>query len=196
MIEPTSFRALAHTLVNLVILQHTASASQPCNDRPASGGEVIGWERPMNKSDFVLAAMAPAGAASFSRVQMQKALFLLDRNIPDLTGGPHFNFKPHFYGPFDPDVYRALEALARRGCLTISPGQPSPTYSLTPPGLDRGLSELAKLEQGAQGYVREVVNFVRTVSFQQLVSSIYHAYPEMAESSLMPGRQRVPHPVE
>ena len=150
----------------------------------------------MDRGDFVLAAMAPAGIGAFSRVQMQKTLFLLDRNIPELTDGPHFDFQPYFYGPFDPDVYRALEALARRGCLTIAPGQPSPTYSLTPNGLERGESELAKLDQGAQEYIYRVVGFVRTATFQQLVSSIYHAYPEMAESSLMPGRQRVLHTVE
>lgn len=150
----------------------------------------------MNRSDFVLAAMAPAGNGGFSRVQMQKALFLLERNIPDLIDGPHFDFKPHFYGPFDPDVYRALEALARCDYLAIAPGQPSPMYSLTPSGLERGRSELEKLDQSAQKYFRTVVDFVRTVTFQQLVSSIYDAYPEMAESSLMPGRQRVPHSVE
>ena len=150
----------------------------------------------MDRSDFVLAAMAPAGDGGFSRIQMQKALFLLDRNIPELTDGPHFDFQPYFYGPFDPDVYRALEALARRGCLTIAPGQPSPTYSLTADGLERGRSEFAKLDQSAQEYIHQAVNFVRAATFQQLVSSIYHAYPEMAESSLMPGRQRVPHKVE
>ena len=150
----------------------------------------------VNRSEFVLAAMAPAGTAGFSRVQIQKTLFLLDRNISDLTDGTHFEFKPYFYGPFDPAVYRALEDLERFGDLTISPGQPSPTYSLTVSGLTKGRTELEKLDQGAQEYIRQVVTFVRTATFQQLVSSIYHAYPEMAESSLMPGRQRVPHSVE
>ena len=150
----------------------------------------------MDRSDFVLAAMAPAGNHGFSRVQMQKALFLLDANISDLTDGPHFEFRPYFYGPFDPEVYRELESLERHHQLTITPGQPSPTYSLTTDGLERGRSEFAKLDQSAQEYIHQAVSFVRAATFQQLVSSIYHAYPEMAESSLMPGRQRVPHTVE
>ena len=150
----------------------------------------------MNKSDFVLAAMAPAGTAGFSRVQIQKTLFLLDRNIGELTGGPYFNFRPYHYGPFDPEVYRALEALQGDGLVTIvnTPGQPSPMYTLTPFGLSKGQRELSKLAQSVQDYIRETVSFVRSVTFAQLVSAIYRAYPEMAQNSVIARRDPDPQP--
>ena len=152
----------------------------------------------MNRDEFVLAAMAPAGTAGFSRVQIQKALFLLDRNIGELTGGPHFDFTPYHYGPFDPEVYRALEELERDGLITISrdPAKPSPMYALTPAGLAKGRKELDGLEQRVQDFIRNTVHFVRTVSFTDLVTAIYREYPEMAENSVVDRREPVAYPPE
>lgn len=152
----------------------------------------------MERSEFVLAAMAPAGTAGFSRVQIQKALFLLDRNIGELTGGPHFDFTPYHYGPFDPEVYRALEELERDGLITTSrdPAKPSPMYALTPDGLVKGRKELNGLEQRVQDFIRNTVHFVRTVSFTDLVRAIYREYPEMAENSVVDRREPVAYPPE
>lgn len=146
----------------------------------------------VDRSEFVLAAMAPAGTAGFSRVQIQKALFLLDQNIPELTTGPHFDFKPYFYGPFDPEVYREIESLEKRGFVRSfkRPARSDPSYVLTASGLEQGESALRQLSQQAQDYIHEVAEFVRSVSFADLVSAIYRAYPEMADNSLMRERQR------
>ena len=47
----------------------------------------------MNRRETILAAMAAAGANTrFSPVQMQKLLFLLDREVPHFIAGPHFAF--------------------------------------------------------------------------------------------------------
>lgn len=150
----------------------------------------------MDRSDFVLAAMAPAGIGAFSRIQIQKALFLLDRNIGKLTGGPHFNFTPYHYGPFDPEVYRVLENLEGRGLVAITrdPRQPSPMHTLTPIGLTEGQAKLAKLEQQMQDYIRNTVVFVRSVTFAELLSAIYREYPEMARNSVIARRDPAPQP--
>lgn len=152
----------------------------------------------MERSEFVLAAMAPAGTAGFSRVQIQKALFLLDRNIGELTDGPHFDFKPYHYGPFDPEVYRVLEELERVNLVAVSrdPTKPSPTYALTPAGLAKGREKLDRLEQRVQDFIRSTVHFVRTVSFTDLVRAIYREYPEMAENSVVDRREPVAYPPE
>ena len=150
----------------------------------------------MNREEFVLAAMAPAGTGAFSRVQIQKTLFLLDHNIGELTGGRHFTFTPYHYGPFDPEVYRVLENLENRGLVAIArdPRQPSPMHTLTPTGLTRGLAELARLEQRMQDYIRETVSFVRSVTFAELLSAIYREYPEMARNSVIARRDPAPQP--
>lgn len=150
----------------------------------------------VDRSEFVLAAMAPAGTGAFSRVQIQKALFLLDRNIGDLTNGPHFNFRPYYYGPFDAEVYRVLETLEIRGLVAITrdPRQPSPMHTLTSAGLTKGQEELARLDQHMQDYIRNTVTFVRSVTFVELLSAIYHTYPEMAANSVVDRRDLVGYP--
>lgn len=150
----------------------------------------------MNRDEFVLAAMAPAGTGAFSRVQIQKTLFLLDRNIGELTGGPHFDFKPYHYGPFDAEVYRVLEHLEIRGLVAIArdPRQPSPMHTLTSTGLNKGQKELASLDQQSQDYMRNTVTFVRSVTFVELLSAIYHTYPEMAANSVVARRDLVGYP--
>ena len=147
----------------------------------------------MNRDEFALAAMSPAGTAGFSRVQIQKALFLLDQNIPELTDGPQFNFKPYFYGPFDPEVYREIESLEELGFVRSfkRPARSDPSYVLTARGLEQGESALRQLSQQAQDYIHEVAEFVRSVSFADLVSAIYRAYPEMAENSVIAKQGRV-----
>jgi uncharacterized protein len=70
----------------------------------------------MDRRDTVLAALAAAGAnAWFSPVQVQKLLFLIDREVPAFVDGPHFAFAPYDYGPFDARVYGELDRLEELG---------------------------------------------------------------------------------
>jgi len=56
----------------------------------------------MDRGDLVLAALAAGGVgASYSPVQVQKLLFLIDREAANLVDGPHFSFRPYDYGPFE-----------------------------------------------------------------------------------------------
>lgn len=140
----------------------------------------------MQRSDFVLAAMAPAGTDAYTPVQIQKLLFLLDMNVADVTGGPHFNFVPHDYGPFDKNVYRELEALSHADLVEIAPsiGRGTKTYRLTSSGVEKGTGALHALAHPTQTYVQEASDFVRSLSFRQLVSAIYDVYPDMKANSV------------
>ena len=76
----------------------------------------------MTKREVVLAALAPAQGKQHSPVQVQKLLFLLDREASELLGGPHFNFVPYNYGPFDKEVYQVLNELDFNELVTIRSG--------------------------------------------------------------------------
>ena len=67
----------------------------------------------MEKREIILAALAPADGVIHTPVQVQKLLFLIDKKIPHLVGGPYFNFVPYAYGPFDTEIYRLLEELEK-----------------------------------------------------------------------------------
>lgn len=140
----------------------------------------------MDREEIVLAALAPANGGKFSPVQVQKLLFLIDRNIPEEVDGPHFDFQPYHYGPFDSNVYQVLEELVEEGDVevTLPIGQCCRSYCLTPQGQEKGDDLLRTLGEVGRQYIIEISNFVRRLPFAQLVSAIYNAYPEMKEHSV------------
>ena len=140
----------------------------------------------LKRDVFMLAAMSSAGSDSFSPVQVQKLFFLLDKNVAKQTGGPHFAFQPYDYGPFDKDVYGELDQLEEKGLVeTIaSGGNGGRTYRLTNDGYRVGNEAFDGLGEPIQDYIGKTVHFVRTLSFAELVSAIYQAYPEMKKNSV------------
>lgn len=119
-------------------------------------------------------------------MQAQKLFFPLDEKLPELVGGPRFDFKPYAYGPFDSGVYRDFDALARRELVEISTaGFPSlRTYRATPVGQARGAELLDTLPGNAVACIRKLSGWVRSLSFASLVSAVYQAYPAMRVNSV------------
>lgn len=138
----------------------------------------------MNRKEIVLVAMAPANRCQHSPVQMQKLLFLIDQAIPEEVNGPIFDFQPYNYGPFDKAVYETLEELANEGLVTVIPVHTWREYLLTEAGQREGDRLLQRISQKARDYIQAASQFVRELSFTQLVSAIYKAYPEMRANSV------------
>ena len=143
----------------------------------------------MDRADYVLVSMSPANMDDFSPVQVQKLFFLLDRNIAGHSGGPHFNFIPYDYGPFDSEVYKQLRELESSELVNVngSNRHPSRAYRLTSAGQEQGQRQFLDFPREVQEYIKETVKFVRAASFSELVSSIYSAYPEMKVNSVFGG---------
>ena len=136
--------------------------------------------------NFVLAALSTSEGQPFRPVQVQKLFFLLDKNIAPDLGGEYFNFAPYDYGPFDAAVYRVLEKLAAQGLVIIESGQKpgDRTFRLSSTGQTEGSGFLSKLGAPYVEYIEKASEFVRQLSFGQLVSAIYKAYPEMKVNSV------------
>ena len=150
----------------------------PNDDRPGKS--------PFDRAEVVLAAMAAGGVGTlFEPVRIQKLLFLIDREIPDAVGGPHFDFRPYHYGPFDRAVYEALDALSEAGQVDIRERPRRRTYSLTASGHDDGRAVLTRLPIAIRRYFIELAKWVLSLSFARLLAAIYHRYPEMAKNSVV-----------
>ncbi len=143
-------------------------------------------EATMDRHSLLLAAMSPAGTGEFSPVQVQKLLFLIERRLSTLKIEPSFGFKPYDYGPFAPAVYEELERLAEEGLVEIRnrDGRASRRYMLTDAGAARGATLLEALAPEQAGFIKKLVQYVRTVSFTALVSAIYREYPDMKVNSV------------
>lgn len=138
----------------------------------------------MDRNEFVLAVMASCPDATYNPVQVQKLFFLIDKKIPKLVGGPHFKFAPYHYGPFDCTVYSALEVLSTDGSIAIEGAGGSRTYTTTKRGQKKGEDLIDKLPDKAREYIKKLSEFVRSLSFNELVSAIYQAYPDMRANSV------------
>ena len=143
----------------------------------------------MDRKDYLLAVLATSGDGSFTPVQIQKLLFLLDKEVPDRIGGPHFHFIPYDYGPFDSEVYDALEQLTSERFVDIdyTLGTRRRVYRLTGSGRERGTSVLDRLPPDLKGSIEALSAWVRSLSFEQLVAGIYQRYPEMKVRSVFRG---------
>jgi uncharacterized protein len=142
----------------------------------------------MDRRDMVLAALYPGGDHRYSPVQVQKFLFLIDRQIAVLVGGPHFDFRPYHYGPFDRNVYVELDRLADAGLVDVHEDGSIRTYALTARGQREAETAFGSIgDRGVQDYLRRTSEFVRTQSFSALVSSIYKAFPDMRVNSVFQG---------
>jgi hypothetical protein len=144
----------------------------------------------MNRRELVLAVLAASEGRPYTPVQIQKSVFLITENAPDIVDeGPDFDFQPFDYGPFDPDVYAEAQALANSGLVAIAPSDVGRwnTYAASDRGIAEGRNVLASLPQARREYVAEVSEWVRRLSFTSLVKSIYDAYPEMRVNSIFRG---------
>lgn len=138
----------------------------------------------MDRKAIILAALAPAQGDIHTPVQVQKLLFLIDREIPNLVGGPYFNFQPYHYGPFDVSVYEELDSLAQQNLVAIIADYNWSNYRLTEEGQKKADGLWAGLPSEAKDFVERASAFVRSLSFSELVAAIYKAYPDMKVNSV------------
>ena len=139
------------------------------------------------RSDIVLAAMTLASVdMSFDPVRIQKLLFLIDREIPDLIGGPYFDFRPYNYGPFDVAVYADLETLTETSYVHTDRTWHYLRYRLTGSGRNRGATVLASLPEKASHYIERACDWILRIDFGDLLSAIYRRYPEMTVNTVVP----------
>ena len=144
----------------------------------------------LNKEQVVLAALASAAGEVFTPVQIQKLLFLLEKRLwPNHKLGPYFDFAAYDYGPFDADVYVVLENLQKKGLVEIfnKPHLRWNKYKSTTKGAAEGEAVLQSLGENVRNYFQALSEFVRRLSFAELVGAIYKAYPEMKVNSVFRG---------
>ena len=137
--------------------------------------------------DLVLAALAAGGQRTvYNPTHVQKLFFLIDRELAAWVDGPHFNFQPYHYGPFDRKVYDVLTGLAAKSLVTIHQDNRFPVYALTEQGQFDGYACLAKQSDEVVRSLTQCARWVRTQSFQSLLTEIYERYPDMTVNSRVP----------
>jgi uncharacterized protein len=142
----------------------------------------------MTRQDVLLAILAASGGRNYTPAQIQKGVFLVTENLPALvTEGRNYHFEPYDYGPFDKNVYVDCETLSVSGEADVLQGPRWKYYTASDEGVQKGLAILERMAPEDRKYVHTVSEWVRSISFDQLVKSIYEKYPHMKANSIFRG---------
>ena len=143
----------------------------------------------MVPADWLLLLVAlDAPTAGLEPVRVQKALFLLARE----GGLPHrerYWFLPYNYGPMSPRIYRDVDALVRRGLVERLPvpgytwGRVRATEAGRRRAGDLVAAASARERRSLEG-LRAIRELVTSLSFADLLETIYDRHPEYAVRSV------------
>lgn len=143
----------------------------------------------MEKIDFLLLVVAAGDGTPLTPVQLQKSLFLISEAGLQETPQPLYEFEPYHYGPFDADIYSDADLLQENGMVDRIPSRGGSWTDtvITIQGLAKAQSLEKSLTPATTDYIRSVVAWVRTLSFSELLRSIYAEYPKYRENSVFQG---------
>ncbi len=131
--------------------------------------------------------MAAGGSeARFNAVQIEILLLLIDREIADNLGGPHFDFKPYPHGPYDAAVLATVEHLTSEGRVVIDSTAPYWVCLTTSVGFVEGQTELNRMTRRAARFLEAAAGWVLSLPFRPMLAAIYRRYPDMAARSQIP----------
>ena len=143
----------------------------------------------MTPADWLLVLVAlDAPPSGMEPVRVQKALFLLARE-GGLPRSERYWFVPYNYGPMSPRIYRDVEALVRRGHLERLP-VPGYTWGrvrATESGCRRAAELVAaagERERRTLAALRRIRELVTSLSFADLLETIYERHPDYAVRSV------------
>jgi uncharacterized protein YwgA len=118
-------------------------------------------------------------------VRVQKALFLLARE-GGIPSRERYWFVPYNYGPMSPRVYRDVDALVREGLVERLPvaGYAWGVVRATERGRERARALAARADRRALARLAAIRDEVTSLSFAQLLESVYARYPAFAARSV------------
>jgi hypothetical protein len=137
----------------------------------------------MQRRDWALVVLAAAKNERLTPVQLQKILFLIDKNLHPAN---FYVFEPYHYGPFDKRVYDDVEGHIEGDLCQTVPSKEfrGRDYELTSEGRRRAEALRSQLDPRKRDYIDKVVRWATSLSFSQLVTTIYREYPEFRARSV------------
>ena len=141
-------------------------------------------EHMASRECILIAIVAAAGDAGLNRVQLQKSAFLVGEEFDERLPANFYQFRPYMYGPFAQDVYTDLDRLCDGQVIEVLTGTNGrPSYRLAPDATT-GLCGLSDLPEDLESGIRQIVGWVTSMSFNELVRAVYHLYPDQRQNSV------------
>lgn len=146
--------------------------------------------QPLRKEKLTMLALALAGGRPLSRVQLQKAVFLFQEQLPEDILPPltpqRYQFEKYNFGAFCKDVYLDAYKLSEQGLALVQPASRRDFKSVaaTEHVAHHVSSVLRNMPFEVYVQARKIVEWVLQQDFDGLVSEVYSQYPEYKERSI------------
>ena len=140
----------------------------------------------MKKKDWILIALDCSKSKTLSPVQLQKSLFLLNYMHPGVISNNFYDFVPYHYGPFCLQIYEDADFLKSKNLININSNIIGrwKIYSITDDGLKYVDILKKKIKPEVYDYALEIVKWIKSKSFSQLISAIYKQFPKFKVNSV------------
>ena len=121
--------------------------------------------------EWLLLAIAAAGDAGLSPVQLQRSLFLLGQKRKTHVGPGFYEFEPSGAGPFSRALYADLDAFVAAGDVVkeYQPEYTGSVFRLAEPGRTLAEERRPQVNPEASVYLEEAVAWVREQSTLDLI---------------------------
>ena len=139
-----------------------------------------------DRTDVLLKIITAAEGDPITPVQLQKIAFLVGQECAEFVPESYYNFVPYDYGPFCIDIYRDAELLEARGLVSIDLNRAGGWKEYRATFRSSG-AVTNSIPDIVVGYIETAVKWAIGLTFRELVSSIYHHYPQYRENSIFNG---------
>ena len=135
----------------------------------------------IDRQDVLLAIIEAADEQGLKRVHLQKAVFLVAEEFSGELPDDFYKFVGYHFGPYSQNVYQDAEMLNDSGCISIRYGKErrDDVFAVVN---DCGIESI-ELPMRLERFIKESVDWISDMDFQELVRAIYYLYPEYQESS-------------
>lgn len=133
------------------------------------------------REDVALLFLTALPGSFYTTTQLQKALFLISQNIPDICTTP-YNFIAADYGPSDHSISQDMDKLIKSGVATKvcdathSGFSRHLRYAATYDGFE--FVDIYKLKDKHEDYIYRVAKWILSMDMISLVGAIVRAYPD------------------
>ena len=140
------------------------------------------------RQEMLLLLISKADDPGLDPVRIMKGQFLLAMETPEdwMESDARYEFVPYNYGPYSSEIYRDLATLERIGLIsgTALRGRSWRYYVSTGRGTRFAKNVSSNLSPDLVNYVGQILAFICSLSFTELLRAIYHKYPAFAVNSV------------
>lgn len=135
----------------------------------------------VDRQDVLLAIIEAAQERGLKRVHLQKAVFLVAEEFKGRLPKNFYKFSKYHFGPYSKEIYDDAEILNDSGCINIKYGSDrrDDVFSIV---AECGIENI-ELPSDLKRLIKDSVDWISAMDFQELVRAIYYLYPEFQENS-------------